>query len=212
VIEDGHYDVTSQKVRISVGNSNTPPEIVSIPAQLTVAQGEEAEIRCVAKSPDGSQLSFLWYETDTGRMEDMRAVNRGTETSDFLFCDTSSLGRRNYICMVKTADGGVAYSSLVPVTVTEKAAVQQGPTETQAATSPPTEPATAQTQPPTPTENMPTPTEATNPTEVPTKDREDPTPPNGGLPWWALSLIIIVSAGTGVGTAVLLIRKKQKIK
>jgi hypothetical protein len=56
------------------------------------------------------------------------------------------------------------------------------------------------------------PTEATNPTEVPTKDREDPTPPNGGLPWWVLSLIIIVSAGAGVGTAVLLIRKKQKIK
>lgn len=232
VIEDGHYDVTSQKVRISVGNSNTPPEIVSIPAQLTVAQGEEAEIRCVAKSPDGSQLSFLWYETDTGRMEDMRAVNRGTETGDFLFCDTSSLGTRNYICMVKTADGGVAYSSLVPVTVTEKAAVQQEPTETQAATSPPTEPATAQTQPPTPTENMPTPTEtgsldtsdptdssgidtsvpteATNPTEVPTKDREDPTPPNGGLPWWALSLITFVSAGAGVGTAVLLIRKNKK--
>jgi hypothetical protein len=234
VIEDGHYDVTSQKVRISVGNSNTPPEIVSIPAQLTVAQGEEVEIRCVAKSPDGSQLSFLWYETDTGRMEDMRAVNRGTETSDFLFCDTSSLGRRNYICMVKTTDGGVAYSSLVPVTVTEKAAVQQEPTETQAAAPPPTEPVTAQTQPPAPAETVPdttaptetvsdttaptengsmdtsVPTEATNPTEVPTKDREDPTPPNGGLPWWALSLITFVSAGTGVGTAVLLIRKNKK--
>lgn len=39
---------------------------------------------------------------------------------------------------------------------------------------------------------------------------EDPTPPNGGLPWWALSLIIIVSAGAGVGTAVLLIRKNKK--
>ena len=222
VIEDGHYDVTSQKVRISVGNSNTPPEIVSIPAQLTVAQGEEAEIRCVAKSPDGSQLSFLWYETDTGRMEDMRAVNRGTETSDYMFCDTSSLGTRNYICMVKTTDGGVAYSSLVPVTVTEKAAVQQEPTETQAATSPPTEPATAQTQPPTPTENIPettastetgkldtsVPTEATNPTEVPTKDREDPTPPNGGLPWWSLVLIGLVGIGAGIGTALVLIRKK----
>ena len=233
VIEDGHYDVTSQKVRISVGNSNTPPEIVSIPAQLTVAQGEEAEIRCVAKSPDGSQLSFLWYETDTGRMEDMRAINRGTETGDFLFCDTSSLGTRNYICMVKTADGGVAYSSLVPVTVIEKTIVQQEPAETQAATSPQTEPTTEQTQPPAPTENIPkttaptevakldtsvptdsngtdtsVSTEATTPTEVPTKDREDPTPPNGGLPWWSLVLIGLVGIGAGIGTAMILIRKK----
>lgn len=234
VIEDGHYDVTSQKVRISVGNSNTPPEIVSIPVQVTVAQGEEAEIRCVAKSSDGSQLSFLWYETDTGRMEDMRAVNRGTETSDYLFCDTSSLGTRNYICMVKTSDGGVAYSSLVPVTVIEKTVAQQEPAETQAATSPPTEPPTAQTQPPAPAENIqdttvPTetgsmdtsvpmdssgmdtsvPTEATNPTEVPTKDSEDPTPSNDGLPWWSLALIAFVGTGAGVGTAVLLIRKNK---
>ena len=234
VIEDGHYDVTSQKVRISVGNSITPPEIVSIPAPLTVAQGEEAELRCVAKSPDGSQLSFLWYETDTGRMEDMRAVNRGTETSDFLFCDTSSLGTRNYICMVETSGGGVAYSSLVPVTVTEKTAVPHESTETQAATSPTTEPTTAQTQPPTPTENIPditvptensmdtsvpaesssteasVPTEATNPSAVPTKDKEDPTPPNDDLPWWALTLIAFVGAGAGVGTAVLLIHKNNK--
>ena len=222
MIEDGHYEVTSQKARISVGNSNTPPEIVSIPAQLTVAQGEEAEIRCVAKSPDGSQLSFLWYETDTGRMEDMRAINRGTETGDFLFCDTSSLGRRNYICMVKTSDDGVAYSSLVPVTVIEKTVVQQEPAETQAATSPPAEPTTAQTQPPAPTENIPettaatetgkldtsVPTETTNPTEVPTKDKEDPTPSNDGLPWWFLVLIGLVGIGAGIGTALVLIRKK----
>lgn len=222
VIEDGHYEVTSQKARISVGNSSTPPEIVSIPAQLTVAQGEEAEIRCVAKSPDGSQLSFLWYETDTGRMEDMRAINRGTETGDYLFCDTSSLGMRNYICMVKTSDDGVAYSSLVPVTVIEKTVVQQEPAETQAATSPPAEPTTAQTQPPAPTKSIPettaatetgkldtsVPTETTNPTEVPTKDKEDPTPSNDGLPWWFLVLIGLVGIGAGIGTALVLIRKK----
>ena len=152
VIEDGHYDVTSQKVRISMGNSNTPPEIVSIPVQLTVEQGAEAEIRCVAKSPDASQLSFLWYETDTGRMEDMRAVNRGTETGDYMLCDTSNPCTRNYLCMVETSNGGVAYSSIVPVTVTEKVVVPQAPTETQTVTSPTTEPAAAQTQPTIPTE------------------------------------------------------------
>ena len=65
VIEDGHYNVTSQKNRISVGNENMPPEIVSIPSELTVEQGDLAEIRCVAKTTDGSELSFLWYQVST---------------------------------------------------------------------------------------------------------------------------------------------------
>ena len=52
VIEDGHYSVTSQKNRISVGNENMPPEIVSIPSELTVEQGDLAEIRCVAKTTE----------------------------------------------------------------------------------------------------------------------------------------------------------------
>lgn len=218
VIEDGHNDVTSQKARISVGNSSTPPEIVSIPAQLTVEQGAQAEIRCVAKSPDGAQLSFLWYETDTGRLEDIRAVNRGTETSDYMFCDTSSLGTRNYICMVETSDGGLAYSSLVPVTVTEKAATPQEPTKTQAATSPEAEPTTPaptesiqNTTAPAETSSLDTsvPTEATAPTEVPTKGGEDLTPQSDGLPWWTMLIIGVVAAGAGAGAAVLLTKKKS---
>ena len=31
-----------------------------------------------------------------------------------------------------------------------------------------------------------------------------------GIPWWALTLIALVGAGAGVGTAVLLIRKNKK--
>ena len=120
VIEDGHYDVTSQKARISVGNPNSPPEIISIPSQITVEQGTYAEIRCVAKAPEDTQLSFLWYESDTGKMEDIRAVNRGTETTDYLICDTSYPGVRNYICFIDTSNGGFANSSFVTVTVTPK--------------------------------------------------------------------------------------------
>ena len=225
VIEDGHYDVRSQKARICVGNAFDPPEIVSIPAQLTVEQGAEAELRCVAKSPDGSQLSFLWYETDSGRLEDIRAVNRGTETGDFMFCDTSVVGVRNYICMVETSDGGQAYSSVVPVTVTEKAAVPQAPAETQPETAPATEPTTApvetapaetvsvETTAPTQatetevtTTQAPEPTEAT--TEAVTEEREEPAPESDGIPWWVLVLIGVASAGIGAGTALVLIRKK----
>ncbi len=156
VVEDGHFDVVSQKARIMVGGSGMPPAIIEIPAGLTVEQGEEAEIRCVAQSPDGSQLSFLWYETDTGALEDIRAVNRGTETSDYLICDTSTIGTRNYLCMVQTSQGGVVYSSVVPVKVTEKT---QAPTEPTVA--PTTVPATEPT-------NVPTTVPATEPTNVPT--------------------------------------------
>ena len=232
VIEDGHYDVSSQKARICVGNPNTPPEIVSIPAQLTVQQGDSAEIRCVAKSPDDSQLSFLWYETDTGRLEDIRAVNRGTETADYIFCDTSSPGTRNYICMVETSNGGLAYSSTVAVTVMEKTVVPHEPAETKDAEPPVTETTAEQPAPPAPTEvipdttipaeskqdvtvstqtdslDTPEPTQTPDSAQLHTKDKEDPNASNNGLPWWILVLIGVAAAGIGVSTAIVLVKKK----
>lgn len=227
VIEDGHYDVASQKVRISVGNENTPPEIVSIPVQLTVEQGAEAELRCVARSADGSELSFLWYETDTGRMEDMWAVNRGTETGDFLLCDTSYPGTRNYLCLVETSNGGLAYSSIVPVTVTEKAAPIETQPETapttEPATEPLTEPTTVPTQPPVPAETTaPVETltpEPSVPAETPELPTEAPTQPipqspekdaEDGLDWWVYVLIGAAAGGSGVVAAVILVKKNQK--
>ena len=186
VIEDGHYDVVSEKVRINVSSEKTPPTILDVPAQLTVEQGGEAEIRCIAQAPGEMQLSFLWYETDTGRMEDMRAVNRGTETSDFLFCDTSQIGTRYYICMVETSEGGVAYSSVIPVTVTEKAAPPTQPAPTQPA---PTQPAPAQ---PVQTQPAPTQPQAPSvavtvpvtepPTTVPETKQETTAPTQAGKP------------------------------
>lgn len=122
VLEDGHYDVTSQPAYISVGDYSTPPEIVSIPASITVQQGESAEIRCVARSNDESQLEFLWYETSTGKLPDIQALNRGTEDSDYIFCDTSQVGTRYYVCGITTSNGGSAYSSVVEVKVEAKAA------------------------------------------------------------------------------------------
>lgn len=116
-IEDGHYNVVSQVGHITVGNYGSPPEILSIPASVTVKRGEEAEIRCIAKSTDGSQLNFLWYETGTGKYEDMQAIDRGAETGDYMFCDTRTLGTRYYVCGITTSSGGMAYSSMVEVNV-----------------------------------------------------------------------------------------------
>jgi len=220
VVEDGHYDVTSQKTRISVAEYGTPPEILSVPTGLTVEQGEEAEIRCVAKAPEGMQLSFRWYETDTGKREDMYAVNDGAETSDYMFCDTSKVGTRNYLCIVETSEGGLAFTSLVPVTVTEKAATQPKPDETNPATQPvppETQPqaTTPATQPqattpatqPDPTTNNPEPTEGTQP--APTAPQKAPEKTSGDIPWWAVALVGLAAIGGGVGVAFLLVRKKQ---
>ena len=126
-IEDGHYNVVSQVGHITVGNYGSPPEILSIPASITVKRGEEAEIRCIAKSSDGSQLNFLWYETGTGKFEDMQAIDRGAETGDYMFCDTRTTGTRYYVCGITTSGGGMAYSSMVEVNVVAETATAAAP-------------------------------------------------------------------------------------
>lgn len=198
VIEDGHYAVTSQKSRVCVGSEKMPPEIVSIPTGLTVEQGAEAEIRCTAKSPDDSQLSFLWYETDTGKLEDIRAVNRGTETADYLLCDTSEVGTRNYICMVESADGGTTYSSVVPVTVVEK---QPEPTQPQDPTEPATTPTEPSEQPTVSTEDGTSETQA--PTTTPDAPKQDE------IPGWMFMIVAVIAAGVGFGAAVIFVKKKK---
>lgn len=126
-IEDGHHDVVSQVGHITVGNYGSPPEILSIPASITVKRGEEAEIRCIAKSSDGSQLDFLWYETGTGKFEDMQAIDRGAETNDYMFCDTRTVGTRYYVCGITTSSDGMAYSSVVEVNVVAEATTAAAP-------------------------------------------------------------------------------------
>ncbi len=187
VLEDGHYDVTSKKARITVGGEGTPPEILSIPTMLTVEQGDEAEVRCVAKSVSDAQLSFLWYETDSGRLEDIRAVNRGEETNDFMLCDTTVLGTRNYLCMVKSTDGGVIYSSVVPVTVIERQAVENGPS--------------------VPSDTTPPVTDTTgNSQNIDNTDKSG----DQAFPWWGYALIALCSIAVGIGGTVIFTKFKNK--
>lgn len=217
VLEDGHYDVTSQRTRITVGDYGSPPVILEIPAELTVEQGAEAEIRCIAQSPGEQQLSFLWYETTTGRMEDMQAINRGEETTDYLLCDTSRIGTRNYLCMVETSEGGRIYSSIVPVTVTEKApettqAPETTTPETNATipageTTPETTASTPETQPVTTT--APT-VSTTTPTISATEPQVDEVD-GAGIPWWGLTLIGVGGVGAGIGAAFILTPRKPKV-
>ena len=175
-----------------------PPEIVSIPSELTVEQGDLAEIRCVAKTTDGSELSFLWYETDTGKREDIRAVNRGTETADYLICDTDNVGTRNYICLVESANGGMTYSSVVPVTVTEKQMITADPNNSHEASTEDTKPSGTNTE-TVGTDEV----SDTNTTETP-----DVQQSNESFPWWVIVLLCVVTAGIGFGAAFVVIKKK----
>ena len=224
VIEDGHYDVTSQKARVSVGNPASPPEILDIPAGFTVEQREKVEIRCLAKAPEGTQLSYLWYESSTGKMEDIIAVNRGTEDCDFLFCDTSTLGTYNYICFISTSEGGFANSSFVTVTVISPAIPEPEVTEpvvTEPEVTEPevTEPVIIETQPvttePEVTEPVTEPI-TTEPTAPTTTAQATPTEPTTQqpeaqqttFPWWAVLLVGFAGVGAGVGITFLLLKKK----
>ncbi|MBR6915397.1 MAG: hypothetical protein IKN36_03465, partial [Clostridia bacterium] len=99
-------------------NAGYFPNVI-VPAGATVGQNGYLELKCDATSADGSYLSYVWYETPSGELMDMTAVNRGEETDPVLICDTSELGTRYYICMVETASYGRTYSSAIPVEVVE---------------------------------------------------------------------------------------------
>lgn len=116
VIEDGHYEVVSARAIITVHGDAMPPEIIDMPAEITVYRGDSAEIRCQARSTDGSQLEYTWYETNTGKLQDIRAIDPEI-TNDFMSASTERAGVRYYVCGITTSKGGRAYSSVVPVTV-----------------------------------------------------------------------------------------------
>ena len=116
VIEDGHYDVTSARAIITVQGDAMPPEILEMPAAITADRGDSVEVRCLAKSVGDAQLEYIWYETATGRLQDIIALEP-EETGDFLVCSTERVGTRYYVCGITTSDGGRVYSSVLPVTV-----------------------------------------------------------------------------------------------
>ena len=119
---DGLY-IESNKIYVT--ERKGPAPVISVPQSMTVTQGDILDLYCSATSPDGSQLSYLWYSTSTGKLEDIIAVNRGAETNDTLRVDTTYPGTYYYVCGVDTANGGSTYSSIITVTVVERGFTQQ---------------------------------------------------------------------------------------
>jgi len=189
VLEDGKNDVSSQRAVISVQGDAMPPEIKQLPVSVEVTAGAEAELRCVAASVEESQLQFQWYETATGKLQDIRALD--DETLDTLLPPTQTPGTRYYVCCVTTSAGGRAYSSVVPVTVTQSA-TPETPESPEAPETP---------------ETPETPESPENPTQTQQPDAQDPPVQ---MPWWGIALVAAGGIGVGIVIAVLIARPKKK--
>lgn len=227
VIEDGHYDVTSSKATISITGSEDPPEIISFPAEVTVNRGDLVELCCQAKSTDGSQITWLWYETSTGNLQDIMAICDGPQYSDTWTVNSELVGTRYYVCAVQSDLGGIAYSNVVAVTVMDYDPEPEYPQETQKPSAPkPKDPVVTETEPETIPETEPETVPETVPETIPetvpettvpvTETAPAPTEPevvekevSTGLPWWGMLIVGIVAAGAGVLAAVLLMKKKS---
>ena len=89
---------------------------VDVQTKYEVVQFEELVLRCDANTDSGGELSYIWYETATGKLEDMFAINRGEETNQSYICDTSEIGTRYYLCSVSDGEAAV-YSDVITVRV-----------------------------------------------------------------------------------------------
>ena len=119
VVEDGHYSVRSTTAVINVGGSAMPPQI-NVVGSMEVWQGDLCDLYCGVTANGSESYSYLWYKTDTGRLQDIIAVDRGDATADTLSVDTSVTGLSYYVCLVTGSGGGSVYSPVIPVLVMER--------------------------------------------------------------------------------------------
>ena len=132
VVSNEAGSVTSESAYISVNGKKSPPRL-NVPALVTVEQETVVKLLCDAEAAEGDSVSsYAWFETPTGQLKDIVAMGFSggqPEEDPVLVCDTSTPGTRYYVCCVMTKLGGMAYSSVIPVTVTEKTVVTSPPPE-----------------------------------------------------------------------------------
>lgn len=129
VVEDGHYSVRSMSAVIRVGGSAMPPQL-RVVGSMEIYQNELCDLYCSVETDGSKTYSYLWYQSGTGRLQDIIAVDRGAQTTDTLHIDTSVPGLTYYACLVTDSAGGSAYSAIIPVLVMEKPPVPQILTQT----------------------------------------------------------------------------------
>lgn len=211
-VKSGNSEIATAPARITVSGTVSPPEIISMPSSVTVSRGALGEARCVARANGNAQLSFLWYETSTGKLENIQAI-MPEETGDTLFFDTSKAGVRYYVCMVSSTDGGCAYSSVLEVNV------QEAPPDTAKPAFSDTEKTPEQTAAPVTGTMPPVETGVDTPVTAPA-DNTDKTDKTGkwgdaddsteeGLPLWILIAVGVGAAACGAVVAFLITRSKK---
>ena len=131
---DNKYFEESAHAVIMVGAPSmfTPPEI-SVPHMVQCKQGEYVELYCDARptsgnvSEKGDNLYYMWYQTPSGDLFDIIAVDRGAEDEPTFVPDTSVPGWYYYVCGVEDRSGeeltNQSYSSVITLVVTEKETV-----------------------------------------------------------------------------------------
>jgi hypothetical protein len=118
--------VRSTSAILSVSAAAMPPQ-VSVVGSMEVYEGDPCDLYCSAVSDNGSEtFTYLWYQTATGRLQYITAVDRGSQTTDTLHIDTSTPGTSYYVCLVTGSGGGSAYSAVIPVHIMERP--KQAPT------------------------------------------------------------------------------------
>lgn len=179
---EGDGKMTSKKAMIQLGGTAMPPSI-HVPDHAVIYVGEELGLLCVASAPNGGLLTYTWYETSTGKLQDIVAIDRGNANDPTLYVDTSEVGTRYYVCMVETEQEGIGYSSVIPVRVLEKsAATTEVPTQTPSGGG-------VQTIPPT--------------------ESAEPTTNDSGFLWWMIPLLLGAMA-VGAVIAFLVTKKLMK--
>lgn len=200
-------------VSVSAVGSGMPPTI-TVPSAMTVEKDTPLDLYCGAEASDGSALTYLWYETESGSLKDILAIDRGTETSDTLHCDTDKIGTRYYVCMVTTAKGGSGYSSVIVVNVTEKDSASAPQTaETESSTHQTTEPTTDIISEPSPADKLDTTSQtdkpdSTNPSDTTSTEKNDDN--NSGFSWWMAAVPVVCIAAIAGGVIFVAEKKKNE--
>lgn len=114
-VEDGHNFVVSSPAVIQVVSGISYPPEVAVPAEITAEVGQPAGIYCSASDYGNGVLSYQWYTTDSGRLQDIRAL--AGENDATLNLNSSAESFNYYVCMVENDTGGRSYTSVVPVRI-----------------------------------------------------------------------------------------------
>lgn len=136
VVSNSNGDETpSPRATIMVSSSTifTPPEITEAPVYLTCFKGDEIELKVSAKPTSGNVtekkdfITYYWYETTTGRLEDIQLIFDGENdmTGKTYKPPTNEPGMYYYVCGVFDGENepsmcNYSYTNIIALDVLEK--------------------------------------------------------------------------------------------